>query len=149
MRFGDAKLGDEGECLVPVLLGSARIGAMQGVRDAVVGSGLLIRIAGAGGQYQRLAMAGGGLAGAPCGCAGGAEVVEDLGFEVAAACLAYQGESLVVVVKSFAVPAEPAVDVAELIQGAAFARKVTRPAPEAEGHLLVFERLHVTIQVDR
>ena len=62
-------------------------------------------------------MVGGGLVGVSSGGAGGAEVVEDLGFVVMAAGLAYQGECLVVVVKGFAVPAEPTVDIADSIQG--------------------------------
>src|SRR5580700_8222639 len=92
-------------------------------------------------------MVGGGLVDVSRGGAGGAEVVEDLGFVVMAAGLAYEGECLAVEVKGFAVSAEPAIDVADSIQGAGLARQVARLAPQAEGHLLVLERVLVAAQV--
>jgi hypothetical protein len=69
--FGDAELGEQGQCLVPVVAGLVRLAdGVVGVGEAVVGAGLLIRVADVAGEGQGGGVRGGGLVGFAAGVQG-------------------------------------------------------------------------------
>ncbi len=112
---GDAEVGVERQGVLPVLAGQAVLACcVASVSETGVGAGLLVPVTGLGGQGERGGVLGVSLLGLPRGVQGFPDPVECLGFAVAVAGLAEDGESPPQIIGRLLVAALPQINDAEI-----------------------------------